>query len=134
MPTKSNINHQNKKDEHFFLSTVSSSINCELHKRNHEFTIGSNNDIDLSSKYFYAVTSELSQHTIPRYPESNNRSNNNVSEWLLFSANSAPFQLYHGENKLIVNEMMMRSALYSINSLSLIVIVLAHWNSPRIDM
>jgi len=80
MPTKSNINYQNKKDEHFFLSTESSSINCELHKRNHEFTIGSNNDIDSSSKYFYAVTSELSQHTIPRYPESNNRSNNKVSE------------------------------------------------------
>jgi len=33
----------------------------------------------------------------------------------LFNANSAIFQLYHGENKLIFNEMMMmmmRSALY----------------------
>jgi hypothetical protein len=30
-----------------------------------------------------------------------------VSEWLLFNANSAIFQLYHGENKLIFNEMMM---------------------------
>jgi len=30
-----------------------------------------------------------------------------VSEWLLFHANSAIFQLYPGENKLIVNEMMM---------------------------
>jgi hypothetical protein len=36
----------------------------------------------------------------------------NMSEWLLFSANSAIFQQYHGENKLIFNEMMMRSALY----------------------
>jgi hypothetical protein len=35
-----------------------------------------------------------------------------TSEWLLFSANSAIFQLYHGENKLIFNEMMMRSALF----------------------
>ena len=35
-----------------------------------------------------------------------------VSEWLLFNANAAIFQLYHGENKLIFNEMMMRSALY----------------------
>jgi hypothetical protein len=35
-----------------------------------------------------------------------------VSQWLLFSANSAIFQLYHGENKLIFCEMMMRSALY----------------------
>ena len=35
-----------------------------------------------------------------------------VSEWLLFNANSAIFQLYHGENKLIFNDMMMRSALY----------------------
>ena len=31
------------------------------------------------------------------------------SEWSLFNANSAIFQLYHGENKLIVNEMIMRS-------------------------
>jgi len=30
----------------------------------------------------------------------------------LFNTNSAIFQLYHGENKLILNEMMMRSALY----------------------
>jgi hypothetical protein len=35
-----------------------------------------------------------------------------VSEWLLLNANSAIFQLYHGENKLIFNEMMMRSALF----------------------
>ena len=35
-----------------------------------------------------------------------------VSEWLLFNTNSAIFQLYHGENKLIVNEMMMKSALF----------------------
>ena len=35
-----------------------------------------------------------------------------MSEWLLFIANSAICQLYHGENKLIVNEMMMRSALF----------------------
>jgi len=30
----------------------------------------------------------------------------------LFNANSAICQLYHGENKLIINEMMMRSALF----------------------
>ena len=35
-----------------------------------------------------------------------------VSEWLLFNVNSAIFQLYHGENNLIFNEMMVRSALY----------------------
>jgi hypothetical protein len=35
-----------------------------------------------------------------------------LSEWLLFNANSAIFQQYHGENKLIINEMMIRSALY----------------------
>jgi hypothetical protein len=35
-----------------------------------------------------------------------------ASEWLLFNANSTIFQLYHGENKLISNEMMVRSALY----------------------
>ena len=48
------------------------------------------------------------------------------SEWLLFDINSAKFQLYHGENKLIINE---------TNTLSWIFIVLAHWcNSPRVDM
>ena len=36
----------------------------------------------------------------------------NVSEWLLINAISAIFQQYHGKNKLIFNEMMMRSALY----------------------
>jgi hypothetical protein len=38
-------------------------------------------------------------------------------EWLLFYTNSAIVQLYHGENKLIFNEMMMRSALYWTNTL-----------------
>jgi hypothetical protein len=58
-------------------------------------------------------------------------------EWLseLLNANSAIFQLYHGENKLIFNEMVMRSALYLTNMLSWIFIVLAHWNnSLQIDM
>jgi hypothetical protein len=31
---------------------------------------------------------------------------------MIVYANSAIFQLYHDENKLIFNEMMMRSALY----------------------
>ena len=35
-----------------------------------------------------------------------------VNERLLFNANSAIFQLYHGESKLIFNEMMIRSALF----------------------
>jgi len=30
----------------------------------------------------------------------------------LFNANPAIFQLFHGENKLIFNEMMMRYALF----------------------
>jgi hypothetical protein len=34
------------------------------------------------------------------------------SKWLSFNTNSAIFQLYHNENKLIFNEMMMMSALY----------------------
>jgi ribosomal silencing factor RsfS len=35
-----------------------------------------------------------------------------VSEWLLLNANSVIIQLYHGENKLIFNEMMITSGLY----------------------
>jgi len=54
---------------------------------------------------------------------------------LLFNGNSAIFLLYYGENKSIFNEMMMRSALYSTNTLSWIFIVLAHWNnSPQAHM
>jgi hypothetical protein len=60
---------------------------------------------------------------------------NLVSGWLLFNANSAFFQLYHGENKLIFNEMLIMSAFCQTNKLSWIFLVLAHWNkSPRIDM
>jgi hypothetical protein len=55
-----------------------------------------------------------------------------VSEWVLFNANWTIFQPYHGKNKLIINEMIMR---YKTNTLNWILIVLAHWNnSPRIDM
>ena len=58
-----------------------------------------------------------------------------VSEWLLFNAISAIVQLYYGENKLITNEMMMRSALFLTNTMSWIWIVLAHWNNnPRVEM
>ena len=35
-----------------------------------------------------------------------------VSEWFLFNANLPIIQLYHEENKLIFNELMMRSTLY----------------------
>ena len=63
-------------------------------------------------------------------PVWNNKFKNKVIEsdyWLLFNANSAIFQQYYGENKLIFNEMT--------NMLSWIFIVLAHWNnSPRVDM
>ena len=53
----------------------------------------------------------------------------------MFSTNSEIFQLYCGENKLIFNKMMMRSALYQTNTLSWMCIVLSHCNnSPRIDM
>jgi hypothetical protein len=47
-----------------------------------------------------------------------------VSEWLLFNANSANVQLYHRENKWIFNEMRMKSALFYINTLNWIFIVL----------
>jgi hypothetical protein len=33
-------------------------------------------------------------------------------EWVIVNANSAIIQLYDGENKLILNEMMIRSSLY----------------------
>jgi hypothetical protein len=35
-----------------------------------------------------------------------------VSEWLVFDANLAIFQLHHGDNNLIFNEMIRTSALY----------------------
>ena len=47
-----------------------------------------------------------------------------VSDCLM--PNAVIFQLYHGENKLIFNEMMMSSAFYQTNMLSWILIVPAH--------
>jgi len=35
-----------------------------------------------------------------------------MSEWFLFNANLSMFQLYHDEDKLIFNEMMMKTVLY----------------------
>jgi hypothetical protein len=54
-----------------------------------------------------------------------------VSEWLLFNAKWALFHLYlyHGENKLQFDEMIMISALCYNNMLSWVIIVLAHWNN-----
>jgi len=43
----------------------------------------------------------------------------------MLNANSAIFQLYHGENKLIFNEMMMRLDFIGLSHCN---------NSPRIDM
>ena len=37
---------------------------------------------------------------------------NFLSEWVLFNANSAIYQLYHGESELIVNQMMIRYVLH----------------------
>jgi hypothetical protein len=36
----------------------------------------------------------------------------NVCEWLLFNAKGVAFHLYHNENKLHFDEMMMMSTLY----------------------
>ena len=47
----------------------------------------------------------------------------------------AILQLYHGKNKLHLDEMIMLSALYLTIMLSWILIVLSHWNnSPWVDM
>jgi hypothetical protein len=41
------------------------------------------------------------------------------------------FQLYHGENSLVFDEMLMRSALYWTNTLSWVVTVLAYSRTVR---
>jgi hypothetical protein len=43
---------------------------------------------------------------------------------LVFNANSGIIQPYHGKNKLIFNEMLMRSAFHKNNTISWIFIVL----------
>ena len=56
-------------------------------------------------------------------------------DWVLFlTVTWSIIQLYHGENKLHVVAMVMMSALYLTNTLSFIVIVLAHWNNTRHNM
>ena len=46
-----------------------------------------------------------------------------VSECLLFNANSAIIQLYHGKNKLFFNEMMMSSAGRHVTPLGNIILI-----------
>ena len=71
----------------------------------------------------------LRLHDMICYAQLNINAKSWVSEWLLFYANSAIFPPYHGKNKLIFNEMMIRS------TFSWIFIVIAHWNnSSWIDM
>jgi hypothetical protein len=56
-----------------------------------------------------------------------------VSEWLLFNANWATFQLYHGEKKL--HSMKWWWCPLGSRPTRWIFIVLAHWNnSLRVDM
>ena len=52
--------------------------------------------------------------------KSKDRRYNGVNDCCTFNANSAIFQLYRGENKIIFNEIMMMSALYWANTLGLI--------------
>jgi hypothetical protein len=58
--------------------------------------------------YTIIITKRIKKKTNER----RNQTINFVSKWLLFNVNAAIFQLYHGENKLIFNGMMMKSALY----------------------
>ena len=84
--------------------------------------------------FFYInITLSLAEEKIH---EHRNTASNSVSYSIaVWVRQLAIFQLYHGENELIFNEMMVRSALYKTNTLSWICIVLAHWNNnPRIDM
>ena len=54
---------------------------------------------------------------------------------LRMSRQSLWYKSHFSENKLIFNEMIMRSALNKTNTLSLVFIVLTHWyNSPLIDL
>jgi hypothetical protein len=53
--------------------------------------------------HVYRLNTVVSNHVI---------SDHVTSEWLLLNANSEKVQLYDGENKLIFNDMTMRSALY----------------------
>jgi hypothetical protein len=83
-----------------------------------------------SFEVFYSNKNTMYMHIIIRSP--GHIPCEILSEWLLFNANSAIFQLYHGKNKLISNE-VMRSALYKTNMLSFI--MLAHRNnSLRMEM
>jgi hypothetical protein len=45
---------------------------------------------------------------------------------MLFKFNSSIIQLYDGDEKVIFNNVMVRSALYETNTLSWIFIVLTH--------
>jgi hypothetical protein len=61
------------------------------------------------------ISARIQEYSIQLYPERRKiilEESEWVVDWLLFSANSAIVQRYNGENKLIFNEMMMKSALF----------------------
>ena len=60
--------------------------------------------------FFFTIYEKKKKKKIKKWTATTTDIYNNVSEWLLF--NSEIFQLYHGKDKLILNEMMMSSALY----------------------
>jgi hypothetical protein len=57
--------------------------------------------------------------------EGNIRFEEVIVEWLLLNSNSAICQLYYGENKLIFNEMMMRSVDRHVAPLVHIILILS---------
>jgi hypothetical protein len=63
----------------------------------------------------------------------NDKIDEDSSDWLLFNATWAIFQLlvYDDVKKLHFNEMMIISSLFYINKLSRIFLVLAHWNNTQ---
>ena len=105
------------------LCTITQSLTVDHHDHNQTSYSKIRSDFNYDNVVFIHVYSKglskfnnkiCSRHNITEILLINQSINQSewVSEWLMFSANSAIVQLHHGENKLIFNEMMMMSALY----------------------
>jgi hypothetical protein len=85
------------KNQHFFL----------IQQKNYICKAGSDYFLHLLKQFIFFYKNKIASPF-----KLNGLFLNWVGVRLLLNANSAIFQLYHGENKLIFNEMMTKSALY----------------------
>ena len=117
LKSHSHVSHSNSSHVRPWNLIAYETLKSQSHVRTFLFDIPTSNHnlYQVTSKVKFQATNHWQTYKIVRYWKEQNIFewvSEWVSEWVFFSANSAIYQLFHGEKKLIFNEMMMRSPLY----------------------